>query len=122
MAQERDFFAKVFHPYAEIQMSIANYKDGSDELLTSLIQLSEKLQLLPKIRDQAYHLKRTIDDLDVVDNGANLMYLSYIEPELEGLIMELNRLESVFNRSCADIYKLIDRVEYSHRINLRTFI
>jgi len=122
MAQERDFFAKVFHPYAEIQTSIANYKDGSDELLTSLIQLSEKLKLLPKIRVQAYHLKRAIKDLDEVDNVADLMYLSYIEPELEGLIMEINRLESIFNGSSTGIYKLIDMVEYSHRINLRTFI
>jgi hypothetical protein len=78
--------------------------------------------LLHKIRDQAYLLKRTIEGLDEVDNDADLMYLSYIEPELEGLIMEFNRLESIFNRSSTDIYKLIDVVEYSNKINLRTFI
>jgi Mg2+ and Co2+ transporter CorA len=122
MAQERDFFAKVFHPYAEIQTSIANYKDGSDDLLKSLIQLSEKLKLLLNIREQADHLKRTIEDLDEIENSADLMYLSYIEPELDGLVRELSSLESIFNRSSKDIYELIEMVEYSNKINLRTFI
>ena len=116
------FFSKVFDPYAEIQATIANYKVGSDVLLEALIQLPKKFQMLSEIRDKANQLKETIENLDDIDNGADLLYLSYIEPELEGLIMELNRLQSVFNKSSADINKFIDMVEDAQIINLRTFI
>lgn len=119
--EKSDFFTKVFLPYKEIQTSIADYKYGYDELLKSFTHLLVKLQLLKGIRDQAYHLKETIEDLDELDSGADLAYLSYIEPELETLIMELKRLESIFDTT-RDFNKLIDMVEYSNRINLRDFI
>jgi hypothetical protein len=122
MAKEREFFSKVFHPYAEIQATIETYKVGSDVLLEALIQLPQKFQLLSQIRDEAYQLKETIENLDDIDNAGDLTYLFHIKPELEGLIMELNRLQSVFNKSSADINKFIDMVEASQRINLRTFI
>jgi hypothetical protein len=122
MAKERDFFSKVFHPYAEIQANIATYKVGSDVLLKALIQLHKKFKLLSEIRDKTYHLKETIENLDDIDNAGDLTYLFHIEPELEGLIKELDRLQSLFNYNSVDINKFIFMVEDSHRINLRTFI
>jgi len=122
MAKERDFFSKVFHPYKEIQATIETYKVDSDVLLKALIQLPQKFQLLSQITDQAYQLKETIANLDDIDNAGDLTYLFHIEPELEGLIMELNRFQSVFEKSSADINKFIDMFEASKRIKLRTFI
>ena len=122
--KENNFFPKVVNPYREIQDSIENYKDDLDSLLKVFNQLSGKLQMLLEIRGKALHLNDTIEQLDEVEDGGNLLYLSYIKPELQRVIMELDhigltRLESLFDRSSSDFNKLI---EYSHRINLRTFI
>ena len=121
--KEQDFFTKVVHPYGEIHDSIEIYKDS----VNALLEVFEKfylLQSISKIRDQARYLKITIEQLDEIDTNNYSLYLSYIEPQLDGLMMDLEnrRLDILFNRDSEAIDKLMEALEYLRRIELQTFI
>ena len=121
--KEQDFFTKVADPYGEIHDSIEIYKDSVNALLQAFKNFY-LLQSISKIRDQARDLKITIEQLDEIDTNNYSLYLSYIEPQLDGLMMDLEnrRLDILSNRDSEAIDKLMEALEYLRRIELQTFI
>jgi hypothetical protein len=126
--KEKDFYSS----YNELQRNIRIYKNGLPELIEALRKISElyeKQELISYIKAEAHYLKCSIERLDKAHmlNREDGLYLSYIEPELQELILKLDNLkfikiESLFNRNSKAIVNLIEDLEYSEKINIKSFI